>query len=126
MSTPNSRPHTKSSWEKLRPRVTDELLGNITRRIVARFHPEKIILFGSHAWGKPHVYSDLDLLVLMDSEKAMVDRMVDVSGEAEVRFLPMDVLVVTPAELRARLELGDSFYHNILNRGRILYERGTA
>ena len=45
--------------------VTEELLRQITQRIVEEFTPEKVILFGSHAWGKPHRDSDVDLLVMM-------------------------------------------------------------
>src|SRR5262245_17706895 len=89
-------------WNKLRPRVTDKLLSDVTRRIVDRFHPEKVILFESHAWGRPHLYSDLDIFVLMESRQDMIDRMVDVATEAEVKFLPMDGLVFTPGELQAR------------------------
>jgi predicted nucleotidyltransferase len=73
-------------WEQRRPEVTDELLSDITRRIVDAFHPYKIILFGSYAYGKPHIYSDVDLFVIMDSEERMVPRIRRVSEVAHVDF----------------------------------------
>ena len=45
--------------------VENDLLKEITQRLVAELHPEKIILFGSHAWGTPDEDSDLDLLVIV-------------------------------------------------------------
>ncbi len=116
----------RPTWDDLRPEVTDELLADITHRIVEKFHPHKVILFGSYVWGKPHVYSDVDLLVVMDSKASMVQRMIDVADEAEVRFLPMHILVYTPAELRERLSLGDDFFSEILTKGKVLFERALA
>jgi predicted nucleotidyltransferase len=52
-----------------RVRVTKRLLHNMVQRIVARFQPEKIILFGSYAYGRPHADSDVDLLVIMESDE---------------------------------------------------------
>jgi len=54
-------PLPKTDGVELRPEVTDDLLADITRRIVEAFHPYKVILFGSYAYGTPHVYSDVDL-----------------------------------------------------------------
>jgi predicted nucleotidyltransferase len=113
------------TWEVLRPKVTDELLGEITRRIVEKFRPHQVVLFGSYVWGKPNIYSDIDLLVILDSSEPMVERMIQVADEAEVRFLPMDVLVYTPAELEERLVAGDHFFKDIMSRGKVLYDRGV-
>jgi predicted nucleotidyltransferase len=110
-------------WASVRPEVTDELLADITRRIVERFHPEKVILFGSYAYGKPHLYSDVDLFVIMESDEGIFERIRQVDEVARVPFLPMDVIVRTPEEVRQRLEMGDFFVAEILSRGKVLYER---
>jgi predicted nucleotidyltransferase len=109
------------TWEQLRPEVTDELLAQMTRRIVEAFHPHKVILFGSYACGTPHRDSDVDLLVIMDSEDTMTRRMIEVKRKAKVAFLPMDILVYTPQEVEARLAMGDFFIREILDRGKVLY-----
>lgn len=57
-----------------RPEVTEALLADITQRIVETCHPEKVILFGSYAYGTPHENSDIDLFVIMDPSDAAVLR----------------------------------------------------
>ena len=110
-------------WASLRPVVTDALLHEIVDRVVAAFAPEQIVLFGSYAYGTPDLNSDLDLLVVMDSDEPMARRITRVSAAAQVPFLPMDVLVYTPAEVRERLAKGDFFLSEILAQGRVLYQR---
>ena len=83
-------------------------------------------LFGSYASGKPNLESDVDLLVIMDSNESMVQRMRRVLQVAKVRFLPMDVMVRTPAEITERLAMGDFFLSEILTKGRILYQREST
>ena len=109
-------------WEKLRPAVTPELLQDITRRIVEHFHPEKVILFGSYAYGQPHIYSDVDLLVVMESSEPLLPRIRRVAAVADVPFLPMDVIVRTPGEMEERLRIGDSFLAEVVSKGKVLYE----
>ena len=105
------------------PQVTDELLQEITRRIVEHFDVEKIILFGSHAWGQPQRDSDVDLLVVMENAECPVDQAVAIHQVCRPRSLPMDVLVETPGELAHRLRIGDPFLRRVVERGRVLYER---
>ena len=106
-----------------RPEVSDELLAGITDRLVKKFRPYKLILFGSYAWGKPGKDSDIDLFMIMDSMERPGPRSVPVAIEARVPFLPMDLLVYTPAEVASRLAVGDDFIERIMTSGRILYER---
>jgi uncharacterized protein len=106
-----------------RVRVTKRLLHNMAQRIVAHFQPEKIILFGSYAYGKPHADSDVDLLVIMESDDSPAQRAMRVVPVARVAGVPMDVLVRTPAEIAYRLAIGDHFIKEILTKGRVLYER---
>ena len=112
-----------ASYIKLVPSVTAEFLARIADRIVVRFNPEKIVLFGSHAWGTPRFDSDVDLLVVMERTQRPAQASAAIRRECRPRFLAMDVLVQTPAELQARLEMRDPFFRRILERGRVLYER---
>ena len=115
-----------TDWRVLRPTVTDALLADITRRVVEKFQPHKVVLFGSYAYGSPDIESDVDLLVVMDSSELMSDRIRRVSQVARVRFLPMDVLVYTPAEIEERLAIGDFFIDEILTKGKVLYQHDSG
>jgi len=101
----------------------NRFLNNITEKIVKNFNPEKIILFGSYAWGKPSTDSDLDLLIIMKSKLPPVKRIAEVSKILRPRIIPIDILVKTPKEIEKRLEIGDFFIKEILTKGKIIYER---
>ena len=103
--------------------VTDALLQGITQKIVDTFDPEKVILFGSHASDTPHVDSDIDLLVVMEADGSPIQRAVELKRACRPRFVPMDVLVKTPEEMAKRLQQGSFFLRQILEHGRVLYER---
>ena len=113
-------------WAALRPPVTEALLAGITQRIVEKFQPYQVVLFGSYAYGAPDLDSDVDLLVVMDSDEPMAQRIRRVTEVAKVRFLPMDVIVRTPAEMAERLAMGDFFLADILEKGKVLYHREPA
>lgn len=68
-------------------------------RIVAHLDPEKVILFGSHAYGTPGQDSDVDLLVVMETYKRPAERIVMVSRLLSPRPFPVDIIVRTPDEL---------------------------
>ena len=100
-------------------------LEQIVRRIVEAYDPDKIILFGSYAYGTPGPDSDYDLLVIKDTPSRPIDRRVAV-GVALLPVLgktPVEPLVLTPAELGYRLSIGDQFFQEIVSKGRTLYER---
>lgn len=103
--------------------VTEDLLQEITRKIVDRFDPERVILFGSRALGSSHSDSDVDLLVIMETSSSPVQRAVEVKRVCRPRFVPMDVLVKTPEEVANRLQQGSFFLRQILEQGKVLYER---
>ena len=94
---------------------------NLCRQIVEGFNPQKIILFGSYAYGKPNADSDIDLLVVMPYEGNELEQMVKVRRRLKSTF-PLDVLVKTPAQLKERSEMGDFFIREIIEKGKILYE----
>lgn len=99
------------------------LLPEVVKRIVDALHPEKIVLFGSYAYGTPTQDSDVDLLVVMETDASNGERYLAVSRLLRPRPFPVDILVRTPAEIKAALEAGDFFIAEILSRGRVLYER---
>jgi uncharacterized protein len=105
------------------PPVAETLPGAI-ERIVSTLKPEKIILFGSYAYGNPTPDSDVDLLVIMKTKAKEIDRYVAVSNLLYPRQFPVDILVKTPKEIEAETQKkGNFFLREILNKGKVLYER---
>lgn len=100
-----------------------ETLPAVTQRIVEALKPEKIILFGSYAYGHPTPDSDVDLLVIMESAASPVERYLAVARLLRPRPFPVDIVVKTPMELRRACEANDGFIREILSRGETLYER---
>jgi predicted nucleotidyltransferase len=89
------------------------------RQVAERFHPEKIILFGSYANGTPHADSDVDILVIMPARNEL-DQAVRISLAAEAPF-PLDIIVRTPRKLAWRLKEGDWFLREVVSQGKVLY-----
>ena len=84
-------------------RVIDrEVLDDVVRRVVAAFHPNRIVVFGSIARGEAGPDSDLDLFVEMESTARPIDRAVAVRKVLSDVGVPMDVFVYTPDEVKAR------------------------
>ena len=105
------------------PEVTEDLLNQMVQDIVQKFRPKKIILFGSYAWGTPRKDSDVDLLVIMESDRRPPHRSTQISLACRPRGLPVDFLVKTPAEIAHRLKIGDPFLKRILEEGTVLHVR---
>jgi uncharacterized protein len=103
--------------------VTQEILAEIVRRLVAALDPEKIILYGSYVYGSPSDDSDVDLLVIMQTTARPADRYVAVSHVIRPRPFPLDILVKTPGEIAGALAKGDRFIQEIVTQGRVLYAR---
>jgi predicted nucleotidyltransferase len=90
-------------------------------RIAEAFEPERIILFGSYAYGRPTSDSDVDLLIVMRHEGKSWDAAARIHGTVRPRF-PVDLLVRSPQKLRERLAMGDVLLREIVARGTVLYE----
>ena len=102
--------------------VSNDLLAEMTRRLVAEFQPEQIILFGSHAWGTPNEDSDVDLLVIVShSDEKPVQRAVRAYRCLSGLTVPKDVLVKTRAEVERFRHVYASLECEILERGKVLY-----
>lgn len=99
----------------------------VVREIGRVFAPDRVILFGSHAVGRPTSDSDVDLLVVMRHGHDAGDgykTATAIRNRIDIPF-PADILVRSPAEIRERLRLNDFFIRDILSHGKILYEAGN-
>jgi predicted nucleotidyltransferase len=102
--------------------LPQELLQEMTQRLVTEFQPEQVILFGSHAWGTPNEDSDVDLLVIVsNSDEKPVQRAV--RGHRCLRGLMVatDILVKTRAEVEKYRSVWASLERKMLEQGKILY-----
>ena len=97
----------------------------LAKLIAQKFDPEEIILFGSHAYGKPHAWSDVDFLVVMDTPKGEMDAILKVSDALPDLPFSVDIVVRSRKVLEKRKKLGDWFLREITSKGRVLYERAN-
>lgn len=115
-----------TEWYRLTTRREQTaFIKRLCRQIVAAFKPDKIILFGSRAYGKPRADSDIDLLVVMPYEGSSRAQAVRISNHLQT-LTPIDLLVRTAEEIRERIRIGDQFIREIVARGKILYEADHA
>jgi predicted nucleotidyltransferase len=101
--------------------VVQKDITDLTERIVREFHPERIILFGSYAYGDPTDASDVDLLVILPFEGSGIRKAVEILSRVSPRF-PVDLLVRTTEQVRERLTWNDFFLREIMEKGKVLYE----
>jgi len=101
-------------------KITLKLIRNVVSTAVDKIQPDKVILFGSFAYGKPSADSDVDLLFIKQTKLTGINRYTWMSDNIEHLF-PMDILMKTPQELNKRLLMGDPFYKEIMKKGKILY-----
>jgi predicted nucleotidyltransferase len=100
----------------------DEEIENIIEQIVRLYKPDKVILFGSLAEGQIHESSDIDLFIIKSDVPEMgVDRIRQLDRLIKYR-LATDFIVYKPDELDRRLQMGDPFVKNIIDKGKVLYE----
>ena len=106
--------------------VTEMLLKEIADKIIQALKPEKIFLFGSYAYGRPEKDSDIDLLIIMESNERPAKRRIRVSRVFWDTPTRMDFVVKTPAEVERRLSMGDFFIKKILTKGKLLYDKRVS
>ncbi len=102
-------------------------IDKIKELLISKYQPQKIIMFGSFAWGKPDKDSDLDLFIIKNVSQPRPKR------EQEVyrllmryfsdRKLSVDIIVHTPQETDERFLLGDPFIKEVINSGKVIYDR---
>ena len=95
----------------------NSLITEIVKKINARFSPQKIIVFGSYAWGNPTEVSHIDLFLIMDSKLRRDERARQVQKIFPDRTFPLDIIVYTPHEVKKSLERGNPFIKEILEKG---------
>ncbi len=95
-------------------------------RIVKQFHPEKVILFGSYAYGNPTPDSDVDVLVVLPFKGKVVHKATEIMTTVKHPGFPVDMLVRTPRQVEERISLGDFFMKEILEKGTVIYEAAYA
>jgi uncharacterized protein len=100
------------------------LIRRFAREVAARFQPDKIILFGSYAYGTPHDDSDVDILVVM-SASSQLRMAVRIAIAIDPPF-PLDIIVRTPKEMQWRLAERESFLTEVTTKGKVLYEKNHA
>lgn len=103
-----------------------EKVQEVIRKIVEGYDPEKIIIFGSYARGDWTEDSDLDVLVVKDTDERWLDRTVTVSSLCRPRTLPMDIVVKTPEELKNELLEKQLFSREIMREGILVHDRASA
>jgi predicted nucleotidyltransferase len=99
------------------------IIEDILQKIVAEYSPQKVILFGSHAYGQPDENSDIDLLIIKETKKRPIERWMEVKRLVRDRNRTVSIspLVYTPRELEERLAIKDFFIQEVLEKGRVLY-----
>ena len=100
---------------------SENFLRKCVKNIVKGFHPKRIVLFGSHAYGRPHRDSDLDLLVVKNTRLPFAERVRRVDALIASREMPLDIIVLTPSEIKRRQRDFDPFLDEVFQRGRVMY-----
>ena len=105
------------------PTLTPALIEEMVKRIVNAVHPDQIVLFGSYAYGIPHEDSDIDILVIMETDRPRHKRSVILNQVLAGLIIPKDLLVYTPEEVAEWKDVPQAFITQILTKGVILYDK---
>jgi predicted nucleotidyltransferase len=111
-------------WGRFRNRqglITRTAIRRMIQSVAERFQPERIILFGSYAYGQPRRESDVDLLVVIKARNE-IDKALQIENYLDPPF-GVDVIVRTPYNLAWRLREGDWFLREVVERGKVIYEK---
>jgi predicted nucleotidyltransferase len=103
------------------PNIPMSAIRRYARQIAERFHPDKIILFGSYAYGQPHEWSDVDILVVMPAYN-QINQAIRIINTLDAPF-SLDLIERTPKRLQRDWEDGDWFLREVLAKGKVLYEK---
>ena len=97
----------------------------LAKIIVEKFNPDEVILFGSHAYGKPKAWSDVDLLVVMETPKGEFKTIMEISDSLPPLPFSVDIIARSRATIDKRRNSGDFFLREITSKGKVLYARGN-
>ena len=100
-----------------------DIIQDIVQKIVAGYAPQQVILFGSYAYGTPDEDSDIDLLIIKDTDKRPIERWMEVKRllRDRNRRISVSPLVYTRQEIEQRLAIKDFFIQEVLEKGQVLY-----
>ena len=102
-------------------KINQRLIKKIANKIAREFQPEKIILFGSRAYGEPDNGSDLDFLIIKNSPLPRHKRAIEIQRSFYNYFIPMDIVVYTREEVEKYKDVKGSFIHTVMKKGKVLY-----
>ena len=102
--------------------IDENKIAGLGEKIARKFQPERIILFGSYAYGKPRPDSDLDLLVVLPFEGKGFRKSLEILNRVDPDF-SVDLLARRPEDTARRYEEGDPLICEALDHGKVLYER---
>jgi len=101
------------------------ILEKAKRRIVPRFHPQRIILFGSYASGRSGPDSYIDLLIVMDVKDSTRKMANEIDLLMSDRQIPMDFLVLTPQQYERQKNIIGTVVHQLEREGMVIYEKAA-
>jgi len=101
----------------------ESYLKNIVDKIINNFNPDKIIIFGSYAYGHPTVDSDMDIMIVMETDEKPHKRAVSVRKVLKGIGIPKDIIVKTPEEFERFKDIVGTIVYPAAHKGRIIYER---
>jgi predicted nucleotidyltransferase len=102
-----------------------ETIREMAGKIAEAFHPERIILFGSHARSDAGKDSDVDFLIVSQDRRPRPKRSVPIYTLLRDYYIGKDILVYTPEEVEDYRQLNGSFIHSALKEGVVLYEKSA-
>jgi len=104
-------------------RKIKQVIIEMVEKIKREYKPKKIILFGSYAYGTPDRDSDIDFLIIKETQERPIDRRVSVARLVSdpKHLIPFESIVLTQQEVDERLKIGDQFLKEILQKGEVLY-----
>jgi predicted nucleotidyltransferase len=106
-------------------RVSMRTIHALSQQIAQQFQPDKIVLFGSYAYGRPTPESDADLLVLIDTPLRNREQAAQIARALDYHF-GLDLIVRTPQQFNYRIAEGDFFLREIAEKGKVLYARADS
>ncbi len=107
-----------------RKRIPLRVIQVLVKHIAQNFNPEKVILFDSYAYGQPSKWSDVDVLVVMDTPlDGEVAAAMSIYNSLPPHWFSIDIVVRSQATIERRIPLGDWFLKEIMHRGKVMYER---
>lgn len=102
--------------------ISQETVEHIVQTIVDNIRPQKVFLYGSYVYGQPTEDSDLDILIIKESDLPRYKRAREIHRLFNPYPCPMDILIYTPREAERFRDHPSAFIHTVLEKGRLVYD----